>query len=168
MKVLARFKDGRLPILVATDVASRGLHIEGVTHVINYDLPQDAEDYVHRIGRTARAGAGGKAISLACEEYVHSLSDIEDYIRQKLPIMPLSDEMIVTGYRRRPARTVKQEAGPRERPAPKRRYGERQQPREAVQKQHQTRSGDSRQDAGRPRRQPGKKGPSTTTPERRP
>jgi len=101
MKVLSEFKDGDLPILVATDVASRGLHIEGVTHVINYDLPQDPEDYVHRIGRTARAGAGGKAISLACEEYVHSLPDIEDYIKQKIPVMPLTDEMIVTGYRRK-------------------------------------------------------------------
>ncbi len=103
IKVLSLFKDGALPILVATDVASRGLHIEGVTHVINYDLPQDSEDYVHRIGRTARAGAGGKAISLACEQYVRSLPDIEDYIRQKIPIMPLTDEMIVTGYRRKPA-----------------------------------------------------------------
>ena len=102
MKVLSQFKDGTLAILVATDVASRGLHIEGVTHVINYDLPQDSEDYVHRIGRTARAGAAGKAISLACEEYVHSLPDIEDYIRQKIPVMPLTEEMIVTGYRRTP------------------------------------------------------------------
>ncbi len=102
MKVLSQFKDGTLPILVATDVASRGLHIEGVTHVINYDLPQDPEDYVHRIGRTARAGAGGRAISLACEEYVHSLPDIEEYIRQKIPVMPLTSEMIVTDYRRRP------------------------------------------------------------------
>jgi ATP-dependent RNA helicase RhlB len=91
MKVLSQFKDGTLAILVATDVASRGLHIEGVTHVINYDLPQDSEDYVHRIGRTARAGAAGKAISLACEEYVHSLPDIEDYIRQKIQVMPLAD-----------------------------------------------------------------------------
>jgi ATP-dependent RNA helicase RhlB len=109
IKVLSRFKDGALPILVATDVASRGLHIEGVTHVINYDLPQDSEDYVHRIGRTARAGAGGKAISLACEQYVRSLPDIEDYIRQKIPVMPLTDEMIVTGYRRRPAYDGKKE-----------------------------------------------------------
>ena len=62
LRILADFKEGRLPILVATDVASRGLHIDGVTHVINYDLPLDAEDYVHRIGRTARAGASGKAI----------------------------------------------------------------------------------------------------------
>src|SRR5262245_47815261 len=76
LKILADFKEGRLPVLVATDVASRGLHIEGVTHVINYDLPFDAEDYVHRIGRTARAGASGKAISLACEEYVDGLEGI--------------------------------------------------------------------------------------------
>ncbi len=102
LRVLSRFKGGDLPILVATDVASRGLHIEGVTHVINYDLPQDTEDYVHRIGRTARAGASGKAISLACEEYVHSLPDIEEYIKQKIPVMPLTDEMIVTGYRKKP------------------------------------------------------------------
>jgi ATP-dependent RNA helicase RhlB len=101
LKVLSRFRSGTLPILVATDVASRGLHIEGVTHVINYDLPQDSEDYVHRIGRTARAGAGGRAISLACEEYVHSLPDIEELIRQKIPVMPLTEEMIVTGYRKK-------------------------------------------------------------------
>lgn len=101
MRVLSRFRDGTLPILVATDVASRGLHIDGVTHVINYDLPQDSEDYVHRIGRTARAGAGGRAISLVCEEYVHSLSDVEEYIRQKIPVMPLTEEMIVTDYRKR-------------------------------------------------------------------
>lgn len=106
MTVLSEFRDGRLPILAATDVASRGLHIEGVTHVINYDLPQDSEDYVHRIGRTARAGAGGKAISLACEEYVRSLPDIEEYIKQKIPVMPMTDEMIVTGYRRIPRYTA--------------------------------------------------------------
>lgn len=100
MKVLSQFREGALAILVATDVASRGLHIDGVTHVINYDLPQDPEDYVHRIGRTARAGAGGKAISLACEEYVHSLHDIEDYIKQKIPVIPMTEEMIITGYRK--------------------------------------------------------------------
>jgi ATP-dependent RNA helicase RhlB len=112
MKVLSRFRDGLLPILVATDVASRGLHIDGVTHVINYDLPQDREDYVHRIGRTARAGAQGRAISLACEDDVHSLPDIEEYIKQKIPVMPLTDEMIVTGYRRRPERDVRRGARP--------------------------------------------------------
>lgn len=112
LKVLEQFKDGTLPILVATDVASRGLHIEGVTHVINYDLPEDAEDYVHRIGRTARAGAGGKAISLACEDYVFSLPDIEEYIRQKIPVVPLTEEMIVTGYRRTRGHAEKKGAYP--------------------------------------------------------
>jgi ATP-dependent RNA helicase RhlB len=104
LRVLSRFKDGTLPLLVATDVASRGLHIEGVTHVINYDLPQDAEDYVHRIGRTGRAGAGGKAISLACEDYVLSLPDIEDYIKQLIPTVPVTDEMIITDYVAAPRR----------------------------------------------------------------
>lgn len=112
LKVLSQFRDGALAILVATDVASRGLHIDGVTHVINYDLPQDAEDYVHRIGRTARAGAGGRAISLACEEYVHSLPDIEDFIRQKIPLMPLTEEMIVTGYRKASAYAGKKGGAP--------------------------------------------------------
>jgi ATP-dependent RNA helicase RhlB len=101
LRVLSRFKEGRLPILAATDVASRGLHIDGVTHVINFDLPQDVEDYVHRIGRTARAGSEGRAISLACEEYVHSLADVEDFIKKKIPVVLLTDEMIVTDYRRR-------------------------------------------------------------------
>ena len=113
MKVLSRFKDGELPVLVATDVASRGLHINGVTHVINYHLPQDPEDYVHRIGRTARAGAGGSAISLACEEYVHSLFDIEEFIRQKIPVMPLAEDLIVTDYRRRRVHSKKRGAGHR-------------------------------------------------------
>ncbi|MCK7503158.1 MAG: hypothetical protein MZV70_03030 [Desulfobacterales bacterium] len=69
-KLMERFKNGQIKILLATDVASRGIHVEDISHVINYDLPQDAENYVHRIGRTARAGKTGKAISLACEEYV--------------------------------------------------------------------------------------------------
>ncbi|MDA8084414.1 MAG: DEAD/DEAH box helicase [Nitrospiraceae bacterium] len=100
MKILSKFKDGSLSVLVATDVASRGIHVEGVTHVINFDLPQDAEDYVHRIGRTARAGAGGKAISFACEDYVLSMPDIEEYIKQKIPVVPVTDELVVTDYTR--------------------------------------------------------------------
>ena len=94
LRILNDFKEGRLPILVATDVASRGLHIEGVTHVVNYDLPFDAEDYVHRIGRTARAGASGKAISLACEEYVDGLEAIEAFIGFKLPY-EIADETML-------------------------------------------------------------------------
>jgi ATP-dependent RNA helicase RhlB len=95
LRLLADFKEGRLPILVATDVASRGLHIEGVTHVVNYDLPLDAEDYVHRIGRTARAGASGKALSLACEEYVEGLEAIERFIGFKLPWEIADEAMLV-------------------------------------------------------------------------
>jgi ATP-dependent RNA helicase RhlB len=89
------FKEGGLHILVATDVASRGLHIEAVTHVINYDLPQDADDYVHRIGRTARAGASGKAISLADEEYVLSLEAIEEFIGHKIPVEWASEDLFL-------------------------------------------------------------------------
>jgi ATP-dependent RNA helicase RhlB len=85
MRILSEFKDGKLTFLVATDVASRGLHIDAVTHVFNYDLPQDAEDYVHRIGRTARAGAAGIAISFADEDLVFHLPEIEEYIGQKIP-----------------------------------------------------------------------------------
>jgi len=94
LRIMGDFKEGRLPILVATDVASRGLHIEGVTHVFNYDLPFDAEDYVHRVGRTARAGASGRAISLACEEYVDGLEAIEQFIGFKLPWEIPEDAML--------------------------------------------------------------------------
>ncbi len=97
--IVSRFKAGTLPVLVASDVASRGLHIDGVTHVINYDLPQDREDYVHRIGRTARAGAEGKAISFACEEYVYALEDIEKYIKEKIPVVQVEDHLVVKDYK---------------------------------------------------------------------
>ncbi|HVO50228.1 MAG TPA: DEAD/DEAH box helicase [Thermoanaerobaculia bacterium] len=97
MKILADFKNGTLPLLVATDVASRGLHIEGVTHVINVDLPQDPEDYVHRIGRTARAGRTGKAISLADEDYVFSLDAIQRLIGMKIPVEFADDKLFSPG-----------------------------------------------------------------------
>lgn len=84
--LLKRFHDGEMPILVATDVAARGLHIPDVSHVINFDLPQDAPDYVHRIGRTARLGARGEAISFACENYAFHLPEIEDYIGYTIPV----------------------------------------------------------------------------------
>lgn len=92
--LLNRFQKGQLEILVATDVAARGLHIDGVSHVYNYDLPFDAEDYVHRIGRTARLGAEGDAISFACERYAMSLPDIEAYIEQKIPVEAVSAELL--------------------------------------------------------------------------
>jgi ATP-dependent RNA helicase RhlB len=100
LRILEDFKDGKLPILIATDVASRGLHIDGVSHVINYDLPQDCEDYVHRIGRTARAGAEGKAISLADEDGVLYLEAIEEYIKHKIPSEWAEDELFVNDYNR--------------------------------------------------------------------
>jgi ATP-dependent RNA helicase RhlB len=100
LRILAEFKEGKLAILVATDVASRGIHVEGITHVINYDLPQDAEDYVHRIGRTGRAGASGKAVSLADEEYVYSLEEIEHFIGRKIPVDWADDSMYVREIRR--------------------------------------------------------------------
>jgi ATP-dependent RNA helicase RhlB len=94
LKLLESFQRGELPILVATDVAARGLHIPDVTHVINFDLPQDREDYVHRIGRTARIGASGDAISFACEEYVYSLPEIEEFIGQKIPVQPMTEDLM--------------------------------------------------------------------------
>ncbi len=100
LRILQDFKDGKLPILIATDVASRGLHIEGVSHVINYDLPQDAEDYVHRIGRTARAGAEGKAISLADENGAFYLEAIEEYVSGKIPVEWADDDMYVHDFNR--------------------------------------------------------------------
>ncbi len=86
MRMLREFHDGKLAALVATDVAARGLHIPDVSHVFNYDMPQDPEDYVHRIGRTARAGAAGDAVSFGCEQYVESLPDIEGFIGHRIPV----------------------------------------------------------------------------------
>jgi ATP-dependent RNA helicase RhlB len=93
-KLLARFVEGDLSMLVATDVAARGLHIPKVSHVFNYDLPFDAEDYVHRIGRTARLGEQGDAISFACDEYAMSLPDIEAFIEQKIPVVQFGPEIL--------------------------------------------------------------------------
>jgi ATP-dependent RNA helicase RhlB len=100
LRILADFKAGALAVLVATDVASRGIDVKGVTHVFNFDLPQDAEDYVHRIGRTGRAGETGKAISMADEEYVYSLEDIEKYIGQKIPVEWADESLYLREIRR--------------------------------------------------------------------
>lgn len=110
-KLLARFQQGQLEALVATDVAARGLHIEGVSHVFNYDLPQDAEDYVHRIGRTARLGAAGDAVSFACDLYAVSLPDIETYIGQKIPVATVSPELLIAPKPRRSAAQMAAHAG---------------------------------------------------------
>jgi ATP-dependent RNA helicase RhlB len=99
LRILNDFKEGQLPVLVATDVASRGLHIENVTHVVNWDLPQDVEDYVHRIGRTARAGAGGKAIALIDEASALYLEPIEKFIGQKITVEWPEDDLILPEIR---------------------------------------------------------------------
>ena len=94
-RLLGKFQKGEIEILVATDVAARGLHIPDVSHVFNYDLPHDAEDYVHRIGRTARLGAEGDAISFACDLYAMGLPEIEAYIEQKIPTAPITPELLL-------------------------------------------------------------------------
>src|SRR5690349_12529495 len=113
LRFLRDFHNGDLAVLIATDVASRGLHIPEVSHVFNFDLPQDSADYVHRIGRTARAGAEGDAISFACEEFAVSLPEIEGYIGHKIPSAPIGFGLLAAGLaegelaprpRRRPLR----------------------------------------------------------------
>jgi ATP-dependent RNA helicase RhlB len=93
--LLKKFQDGEFNTLVATDVAARGLHIPEVSHVFNFDLPQSGEDYVHRIGRTARAGASGAAVSFACEDFAHYIMDIEDYIDQKIGRQPVTGDLLI-------------------------------------------------------------------------
>lgn len=100
LKILEDFAEGRVDFLVATDVAARGLHIPEVTHVYNFDLPDDCEDYVHRIGRTGRAGASGAAISLACEEYVYNLPMIEEYIGHSIPVTKYDSDAMLSDLRR--------------------------------------------------------------------
>jgi ATP-dependent RNA helicase RhlB len=93
-KLLKGFKDGKYQVLVATDVAARGLHIPEVNQVFNYDLPQDAEDYVHRIGRTARAGKSGEAISFICEKYAYSIMEIESFIGHSIVKKEIEAELL--------------------------------------------------------------------------
>lgn len=96
LSLLQQFTEGKLDILVATDVAARGLHIPEVTHVFNYDLPDDHEDYVHRIGRTGRAGESGVSISFACEEYAMNLPAIEEYIGHTIPVSQYDSQALLS------------------------------------------------------------------------
>lgn len=121
LRLLQRFHQGELSVLIATDVAARGLHIPDVSHVFNYDLPQDAADYVHRIGRTARLGASGVAVSFACENYAFHLPDIEAYTGQRLAMdnVPSADlpELVRPAPSQRPTQQ-RRRSGPRREGAP--------------------------------------------------
>lgn len=94
LEIIKRLKAGTLSILVATDVAARGLDIDALDMVVNYDVPLDTESYVHRIGRTARAGKSGKAVTLACEKFVYGLPAIEDFIHMKIPVAPFDESLL--------------------------------------------------------------------------
>lgn len=95
LRLMEKFKSGEVRILVATDVASRGIHVEDVSHVINYDIPQDPENYIHRIGRTARAGKSGCAVTLACEAYVYYLESVEDLLGYKIPVGWVEEDRLI-------------------------------------------------------------------------
>ena len=116
LRMLMDFQAGDLPVLIGTDVASRGLHVPDVHYVVNYDLPQDAEDYVHRIGRTARAGASGDAISLGCETYVITLPEIEKYIGHKIPVASYNPDDLPEIVKPKPRPRKPRSGGPRRRP----------------------------------------------------
>jgi ATP-dependent RNA helicase RhlB len=93
-RLLKQFEKGKYQLLIATDVAARGLHIDSVSHVFNFDLPQVEEDYIHRIGRTARAGASGEAHSFACEDTAFYLSPIEELIKMQIPMATVTSELL--------------------------------------------------------------------------
>ena len=115
LKVIEGIKSGNIRLLVATNVASRGLHVDDLDLVINYDLPEDCEDYVHRIGRTARAGKQGKAVSLACERYVYALESIEKYLDMKIPVIWPDESM----YAKDKSKAQRPSRGPRKRFRPR-------------------------------------------------
>lgn len=139
-RLLEEFSTGKLPVMVATDVAARGLHIPEVSHVINFDLPQDSEDYVHRIGRTARAGASGDAISFACEDYSFSLPDIEEYIGHSIPSSPITADLLAEDLKK-PERIERYGRG-----ANKGRSGERSRERSGNRTERSERSGNRSRD----------------------
>jgi ATP-dependent RNA helicase RhlB len=101
LEVIDGLKSGTIPLLVATNVAARGLHVDDLDLVVNYDLPEDCEDYVHRIGRTARVGKDGKAISLVCEDYVYALDSIEKFLGIKIPVIWPEDTLFAEDKSRR-------------------------------------------------------------------
>jgi ATP-dependent RNA helicase RhlB len=116
-RIMASMKAGKVNTLIATDVAARGVHIDDVTHVINYDLPEDPANYVHRIGRTARAGKSGKAYSLGCEDSVFNLPAIEEYIERKIDNEWMDEDEVVKDTAGRYRGSRSRTAGPAKKPA---------------------------------------------------
>lgn len=95
VKTLENFRSGKIKVLVATDVAGRGIHVDGVSHVVNFTLPEQTDDYIHRIGRTGRAGASGTSVSFACEDDAFMIPQLEDAIGRKLPSLYPPDELLI-------------------------------------------------------------------------
>jgi ATP-dependent RNA helicase RhlB len=162
LRILKEFTEGQLQILVATDVAARGLHIPDVSHVFNYDLPQDAEDYVHRIGRTARAGATGEAVSFACETYAFSMGEIEQYIGHKIPVEKVTADLMV-----KPQPPVREEVEEGEEMPPRRHSGGRGAPRRGGRSGGPRRSGPAARERSGERRE-SKPGPPRQEPKPQP
>jgi ATP-dependent RNA helicase RhlB len=123
LSIINNLKEGRLEILVATDVAARGLDIDALDLVVNYDVPNEAESYVHRIGRTARAGKSGKALTLACEKFVYGLPAVEKFIGFKIPVLSFGEDLLPEDKSSR----LQYHRG-RDKPAIDRRAGERRGP----------------------------------------
>ncbi len=143
LRILEGFREGRIKVVVATDVAGRGIHVEGISHVINYDVPYEAEDYVHRIGRTGRAGAAGTALTFACEEGAFCMPAIETFIGRRLPCVQPEEDWLALPPRPAGAPPPGEDQGPVGAPAARR---------------HERRPGGSRGSGfGRPRggRRPG-------------
>jgi ATP-dependent RNA helicase RhlB len=128
IKRLENFREGKVRVLVATDVASRGLHVDAISHVINYNMPQDAEEFVHRIGRTGRAGATGIAISFADEEDSYEIPKLEEYMKKKMECIYPDELLLAPVPEVFPRQDQKRERPPRSREG-QRRTGARRPPR---------------------------------------
>lgn len=113
LQVIDDFKAGKEKFVVATDVAARGLHIEDLDMVVNYDVPNESESYVHRIGRTARAGKTGKAVTLSCEKYAQNLDGIQELIHGRIPVIFPEDELFLPDQSRHLAFHDRRERGER-------------------------------------------------------
>ncbi len=157
MNRLENFKQGKFKVLVATDVAGRGIHIEAVSHVINYNLPVDPEDYVHRIGRTGRAGAEGTSISFACEDDSFNIPNIEEFMKRKLELTYPDDEFFKELPK--PKKTLKEVRESNKPPAPKKKYDRNN--------SNRNRSGGRPRSSGKPQRSQSKPNSNTSAEEKK-